>query len=238
MRQMLIPVFLVCEMTMGSPVNPFLIGGSETTVAKFPALVKVGVTEEGEHQCTGTVVGSNVVLTAAHCGTHEAVTAVEVQGKVYSGQFFKHPKSSIDLAVIVTERPIKQAKPLRIGGKPAVGDELVLLGFGCDSTDGTGGGSLAVGKSEVTEVIEYQMVSGLRGEGTLLCPGDSGGPSLSKVGKKWLVSGVHAAVGVEASGEIIGPNYDTLTTLSDSRKFFEKIAEDQEVSICGVNAGC
>lgn len=52
----------------GTVVTPSIVGGSDASNASFPWLAFLVMSDAtGEHTCTGTVISSNLILTAAHC---------------------------------------------------------------------------------------------------------------------------------------------------------------------------
>ncbi|HWL84537.1 MAG TPA: S1 family peptidase, partial [Polyangiaceae bacterium] len=166
-----------------------------------PAVVAIDIAGEG--LCTGSLVGTNVVLTARHCvsKTVEEVacpsTAAQISGDypardltVYSGEDTSHialvghgktivvPDSDVlcdqDVAFIVLDREVTHIAPLALRASPVtVGDRVRAVGFGKKGDNGSAGTKLL---RDNVRVLQTSSAEFLVGEAT--CQGDSGGPAL------------------------------------------------------------
>ena len=155
--------------------------------------------------CSGTLIGPDLVLTAAHCVMHRAgysVVAVDRsfrQQRILAIAASMHPdfvpgttpedQPGIDLALIKLERPLgADFQPLDPRGSAiATGEAVDIAGFGvvAENRRGTAGtlrsaqlvsiGSLEVA-NRVTMVTDRRRFAETTGSGA--CLGDSGGPIL------------------------------------------------------------
>ncbi|HYX34461.1 MAG TPA: trypsin-like serine protease [Oligoflexus sp.] len=160
--------------------------------------------------CTGTVIASNLILTAAHCVSNKAMSVVfrtnmyqqgtgvviPVERKVYHAQYKPTGKFIVpyDIAMLKLASNIPATyKPVKLlpAGQPLKpGEAVVQAGYG--ETIQRGGGAFGrlravantySGRGSFGRVI----VSNQNLKGT--CAGDSGGPVFVKRGAEWYVAG-------------------------------------------------
>jgi hypothetical protein len=144
-----------------------------------------------------------------------------------------------DISMGVTSEDIQGVTPISIGSNPVVGQEILLLGYGCSTITGElSDGKLRAGKSKVTEVQQLRFYSDSNG-GALLCPGDSGGPAFFQSGTSLLLLGVNSTVGVTDDGKTItGPNSNARLDGTDPQAILKAFAKSNSVDICGVTKNC
>ena len=205
-----------------------LIGGETSSI--FPEVVKI---EAGKKVCTGTIIGPRTILSAAHCVTRKAEGAhIHYLGKKYPVSFFSSDERTRghDLALAITEKDIKGARFARLGRGLAHGISVIMAGFGCTKKGGRPG-ALHIGKSKVIGMDEDHILSASPG-GSVLCEGDSGGPTFVDEG-----SG-RRLVAVSSLSDISKININVRTDSDVSYAFFQTAATSRQIQICGINSAC
>lgn len=220
-----------------------LIGGSVVTAEEYPG---VFYTRQGNSRCTGTLIGDRVVASAAHCVANGGSLSLTYKGKTYSGKCTHAPEyrgnSTADWALcLLTEAvPDTIAESINIDAtRLAVGKSLVLMGYGCTQSGGSGGndGKLRTGSAPITRLPQgtnYDIVTKGR---SALCFGDSGGPSFVVDTE----SGRRYQTGINSRGDISTTSY--LSSLHNDTviRFYKNWSEQNSVKICGLHAdalGC
>ena len=166
---------------------PKIVGGTPCSEDSSP-IVKIYLAGTNRTAlCTGTLLTSTDVLTAAHCYTSFPVSS----SVVYSGSASSSVKSVIihpqarktesayfnDVAIlrlkVALDRP---TLPLQLSRAPKQGDTISVFGYGKDEN-----GTLEVlrsGRMKLSSVTASHLEALYEGKGSEPCFGDSGGPAL------------------------------------------------------------
>ncbi len=170
-----------------------VVGGTDLTVADFavsgdyPWLVEVNA--PGGISCTGFVVASEWVLTAAHCGapnevrygspdsatgTSVAVVAIQVHPS-YDPSIPLFDAQLVQVAAPIPGAVAPLARPSSVAGDGVrPGDRTMVAGFGVSSADGIGAGVARVGMTRIN-IVEAALLFDAP-DPSSSCSGDSGGP--------------------------------------------------------------
>jgi secreted trypsin-like serine protease len=184
--------------------------------------------------CTGTAIGRDLVLTAAHCvepGVHYTVAVPDPGRRAKTARverFERHPeyvdinalehRETADMALIKLAEPLPgHVTPATLGSRDyfLLGDRFIIAGYGIDFLRGT----RSFGTLKWATLMAVRHPSSLqlrladpitRGESAGLgaCSGDSGGPVFEDAGNRLLlvavVSWATAAQGGAGCGGLTG----------------------------------
>ncbi|MBI4406240.1 MAG: trypsin-like serine protease [Deltaproteobacteria bacterium] len=190
--------------------EPSGIASSAVDNSQYPAVVKV-ILPEGRGLCSGTFISPRAVLTAGHCATEDGRYTIRAS----FGTFSTSQKVSLvasmevdnpnDLSILILDQDVASEQAgqiMRIADGVGAGDEVRLVGFGCNNLETrTGSGVKRTGTNQVWRVSEYIDLltpqSDQRSSRAIIgaenragsCFGDSGGPMFTANG---LVGVAHA----------------------------------------------
>jgi MYXO-CTERM domain-containing protein len=194
-----------------------VIGGHPTAEGKFPAVGAL-LDDSGSFFCTGTLIRSDVVLTAAHClaflepnaqlgftfvnDTHSgALASVKAKRFVFHEGFSFDgiPPQGVgqpnDIGLIVLDKPVTDVTPIKLPTAEeakllATGTELTLVGYGVITPTGEDEGGVKFDAvTDLVTVAEFELQLSSTGQ-PQNCYGDSGGPALATLGGGERVVGV------------------------------------------------
>lgn len=207
------------------PLREELVGGYFTNLTAGPIALLVS----NEGLCTGALVGSREVLTAAHCLARASTLTAWIGNEAYNAaSVFTHSSfrpempptqaGPYDIGLVILERDVRRVTPIPIlqNKKLQVGENFTVYGFGSNEYsdqyrtlyDYYTAGKVGVFKIAqfFTGVFEAKMFE----SSTALCSGDSGAPATAVVDNQEVIVGI-ASYGMsqtDSNGKCIAQYFD------------------------------
>lgn len=218
--------------------TPSVIGGEPAHPTSYPATF---IFQSDLGGCTSTAVGSKAILTAAHCvGNGSTGTLTFMDGKKLQVTCEHHPDYSKnrtkDFALCSTSEVMK-GFPFEVINTsiayPAVGDQVRLLGYGCQQKSGfdKNFGVLFTGLARISAIpTDDTNIDTITVGAAALCFGDSGGGAYVE-----RAGGRRSYFAVNSRGDINTFSYLSTTATRAFISFAQAWAAKNDASLCGVN---
>ena len=192
---------------------PPIVNGYSTT--EYPAVGYFYMCSDANQQncweCSGTLIASSWVATAAHCVTGADLSAElyfivgyswddatdwSIIQATYSHEQYDSQTLVNDVALLKLSTAISSVSPMPVNTQTVnsnwVGVELQMVGYGITSTNGSDSGFKRTADMTIAEVYQEVIIMEDFQEGQNVCSGDSGGGALYNDGGDWKLVGINS----------------------------------------------
>ncbi len=231
-------------------ISVTVIGGN-TPTQDWPATFTFKGPNDGP--CTGTAVGPQVILVAAHCIENQTKGTILLGGRSVDVDCEPHPnyvantpisdpalymKTSADFGLcwLATALSNMTFETIEKMATPAKGDSLTLVGYGCTQSGGSTVSPLNQGAAEVDVgpggTNYFYTTTG----GNATCLGDSGGGAYSGSGNGRRLVGVNSRSDMMTTSHLATPSYIPPSGFTSFVAWANRWSSTHQVSICGLDS--
>lgn len=192
-------------------LNERIINGSQCVSETNSPVVRILISVGGRQAlCSGTMITSRYVLTAAHCFSERPTSAAVLIGndptavtRVAVHPQFRRGETSFgvqagfnDVAILELASEVNvPTLPILISRDVNAGDSLAIYGYGLDENSELG--TLRGGTAPIDEVTRDHITTKFDGSGSNTCEGDSGGPAAVNTAQGLAIVGLTSSGTVE-----------------------------------------
>ncbi len=234
-----------------------ILGGEPFDPSNSPVALILGSNSKGQkYKCSGVLVGTQAVLTAAHCVIPNfslMITVAETETHAtiayVNGAFDSYNNSisaaSSDLALLILKDPVLSVEPIAVlnGLSVSKGLPFTVFGFGANESSAevefSSINNAHYGLIEITASTDGVFYSFVNNSAST-CAGDSGGPAITQVGNHYALIGLTSRgtnlVNSEGNCELSQGGLSVFTdlTTATAAEFVGTFSEIQKLS--GPNA--